>query len=362
MSAPDPRGRPVEGAPSRPGVLAAAMRDAIAAAELVRGTTSPNPPVGCVVLDREGRTAGVGATAPPGGPHAEVRALAQAGERARGGTAVVTLEPCAKQGRTPPCAEALLVAGIAEVHYAVADPHPAGAGGAAALRSAGVRTEQGLLADEVRRGPLRAWLHWVRTGRPHVTWKFAATLDGRSAAPDGTSRWISGAQSRAEVHRLRAVVDAIVAGTGTVLVDDPQLTAREPDGSRAARQPLRVVLGDRRIPASAKVLDDTAETVLVRGHDPAAALALLGERDVVDVLLEGGPTLAGSFLAARCVDRVLAFLAPALLGAGPAALAGTGVGTLDQILRLRVEEIGMSGPDVRVSAVPWTADPDVEEE
>jgi diaminohydroxyphosphoribosylaminopyrimidine deaminase/5-amino-6-(5-phosphoribosylamino)uracil reductase len=345
----------------RHAALAAAMHRAIAVAELVRGTTSPNPPVGCVVLDATGATAGVAATAPPGGPHAEVRALGQAGERARGGVAVVTLEPCAKHGRTPPCIDALLMAGIAEVHYAVADPHPAGAGGAEALRDAGVTVEQGLLADEVRRGPLRAWLHAVRTGRPHVTWKFAATLDGRVAAPDGTSRWISAPESRAEVHRLRGAVDAIVAGTGTVLTDDPQLTARDSSGT-AGRQPLRVVLGDRPLPADARVLDEAAETVLFPGHDPAAALAMLHGRDVVDVLLEGGPTLAGAFLAAGYVDRVLAYVAPALLGAGSAALAGTGVGTLDQILRLRLEEVGMSGPDIRISAVPQTAAPDAQEE
>lgn len=338
--------------PPRPVVLAAAMRRAMAVSELVRGVTSPNPPVGCVVLDASGATAGVGATDRPGGPHAEIRALDAAGDRARGGTAVVTLEPCARQGRTPPCTAALLAAGIAEVYYAVPDRHPGGAGGAEALRAAGVTVEEGLLAAEVRHGPLRAWLHRVRTGRPHVTWKFAATLDGRVSAPDGTSRWISAAPSRAEVHRLRAAMDAILVGTGTVLTDDPQLTAREPDGTLAARQPLRVVLGDRPIPADARVLDDAAETVLLPGHEPKAALDLLRERDAVDVLLEGGPTVAGAFLAAGCVDRVLAYVAPALLGAGPAALANTGVATLDQMQLLRVEEVAMSGPDIRISAVP----------
>ena len=336
----------------RRAVLAAAMRRAVAASEAVRGTTSPNPPVGCVVLDAGGATVGVGATAPPGGPHAEVVALREAGERARGGTAVVTLEPCAHHGRTPPCVDALLAAGIAEVHSAVPDPHPAGAGGAARLRAAGVSVHEGLLAELVRRGPLRAWLHSVDTGRPHVTWKYAATLDGRSAAADGTSRWISSPESRAEVHRLRSAVDAVLIGTGTVLADDPQLTARHPDGARQARQPLLVVVGNRAVPAGARVLDGAAETLLCRGHDPAAVLGQLHERGVVDVLLEGGPTLAGAFLTAGCVDRVLAYLAPALLGAGPAALATARVATLAQRLRLRVEEVGMSGPDIRISAVP----------
>nr|BFF04008.1 bifunctional diaminohydroxyphosphoribosylaminopyrimidine deaminase/5-amino-6-(5-phosphoribosylamino)uracil reductase RibD [Streptoalloteichus tenebrarius] len=296
----------------------AAMARAVAASEDARGTTSPNPPVGCVVLDARGEVAGVGATQPPGGPHAEVVALRAAGDRARGGTAFVTLEPCAHHGRTPPCVDALVAAGVARVVYAVADPNPKAAGGADALRAAGVRVESGLLAQEVERGPLRAWLHYARTGQPHVTWKYAATLDGRSAAADGTSRWISSAESRAEVHRLRRQVDAIVAGRGTVLADDPQLTARTPDGALADRQPLRVVVGVGDLPAGARVLDDSAETLHLRTRDVDEVLAALAERGVVDVLLEGGPRLAGAFLAAGRVRRVLAYLAPTLLGSGPA--------------------------------------------
>ncbi|MGP4015627.1 bifunctional diaminohydroxyphosphoribosylaminopyrimidine deaminase/5-amino-6-(5-phosphoribosylamino)uracil reductase RibD [Saccharopolyspora sp. 5N708] len=329
-----------------------AMRTAIAASEQVRGTTSPNPPVGCVVLDADGAVVGVGATEPPGGPHAEIVALRAAGDRAAGGTAVVTLEPCAHTGRTPPCAEALRAAGIARVVHAVSDPNPQAAGGAEVLRAAGVDVHSGLLADEVSGGPLRAWLHFIRTGRPHVTWKYAATLDGRSAAADGTSKWISSASSRAEVHRVRARMDAIIAGTGTVLADDPHLTARAPDGGLLPRQPLRVVVGDREIPPAAKVFDDAAETVQLPGGDPAAVLTALADRGIVDVLLEGGPRLAGAFVAAGCVDRVLAYLAPMLLGAGPAALGEAGVGSISRAWRLRVEETTMSGPDIRVSAVP----------
>ncbi|TDD84676.1 bifunctional diaminohydroxyphosphoribosylaminopyrimidine deaminase/5-amino-6-(5-phosphoribosylamino)uracil reductase RibD [Saccharopolyspora karakumensis] len=329
-----------------------AMRAAIAASERVRGTTSPNPPVGCVILDARGEVAGVGATSPPGGPHAEVNALREAGNRAEGGTAVVTLEPCAHTGRTPPCADALQAAGVVRVVHAAADPNPSASGGAEVLRAAGIDVHSGLLADEVAKGPLRAWLHFVHTGRPHVTWKYAATLDGRSAAADGTSKWISSAQSRAEVHRVRAAMDAIIAGTGTILADDAQLTARDPDGNLLDRQPLRVVIGDREIPPGARVLDDAAETLRLPGGDPAAALAELAGRGVVDVLLEGGPTLAGAFWEAGLVDRVLAYVAPALLGAGPAALGSAGVGSISQAWRLRIEETTMSGPDVRISAVP----------
>lgn len=333
-----------------------AMRLALALSEEVRGTTSPNPPVGAVVLGVDGTVVGRGATQPPGGPHAEVVALREAGERARGGTAVVTLEPCAHHGRTPPCTEALIAAGVARVHYAVADPNPPAAGGSAVLAEAGIEVEQGPRTTEAARGPLRAWLHFVRTGRPHVTWKYAATLDGRVAAADGTSRWISSAESRAEVHLLRTRIDAIMAGTGTVLADDPQLTARTPDGAPAARQPLRVVVGTTPIPPGARVFDAAAETVVYATHDVDAVLAGLAERGVVDVLLEGGPRLAGAFVRAGRVDRIVGYLAPALLGAGPSALGEAGVATITGMPRWAFEEVTMTGGDVRISAVRSSED------
>jgi diaminohydroxyphosphoribosylaminopyrimidine deaminase/5-amino-6-(5-phosphoribosylamino)uracil reductase len=331
---------------------ARAMRRAITLSETARGSTSPNPPVGAVIVGARGEVVGEGATQPPGGPHAEVMALRQAGEHARGATAFVTLEPCAHHGRTPPCAVALIAAGVAAVHYAVADPNPVAAGGAHTLRAAGIDVQRGLLAGDVELGPLRAWLHFARTGRPHVTWKYASTLDGRVAAADGTSRWISSPESRAEVHVLRGGIDAIMVGTGTVLADDPALTARAADGTLARHQPLRVVVGTGEIPAGARVLDGSAETVRVRSHDPDAVLALLAERGVVDLLLEGGPRLAGAFVGAGRVDRILAYLAPALLGSGPMALGDAGVSTITGVHRWSVERVTMSGGDVRVSAVP----------
>lgn len=322
-----------------------AMRRALAASAGVLGTTSPNPPVGAVVLDAAGQPVAVGATAPPGGPHAEVVALAEAGDRARGGTALVTLEPCRHTGRTGPCTQALLAAGIARVVVAVAEPTALAGGGADELRAAGVDVTVGLLADEVAAGPLRAWLGAQRAGRPYVTWKYAATLDGRSAAADGTSRWITGEPARADVHRLRAEVDAVVVGVGTVLADDPQLTVRPDPG----HQPLRVVL-DRsgRTPADARVHDGAAAT-LVLADPPAQALAALAERGVVSVLLEGGPTVAGAFLRAGLVDRVVGYVAPALLGAGPPALADAGVGTIKDAVRLRLEDVTRLGDDVRLT-------------
>jgi diaminohydroxyphosphoribosylaminopyrimidine deaminase/5-amino-6-(5-phosphoribosylamino)uracil reductase len=328
------------------------MEMAIAASELVRGTTSPNPPVGAVVLDADGVVVGVGATNPPGGPHAEVVALAEAGARARGGTAVVTLEPCAHHGRTPPCVDALLAASVAHVHFAVTDPNPKAAGGADRLRAAGVDVHGGLLADAVASGPLRAWLHSTVSGRPHVTWKYAMSMDGRVAAGDGTSRWISGATSRADVHALRRRVDAVVVGRGTVLADDPRLTARADDGTELPRQPLRVVVGMGDIPATSHILDSAAVTLHVRTRRPAQVLSALAERGVVDVLLEGGPTLAGAFLADGLVDRVLAYVAPILLGAGPVALGPAGVSTITEAHHFTLEEATMIGTDVRVSAVP----------
>src|SRR5215207_1755825 len=328
------------------------MRLAIEASEAVRGTTSPNPPVGCAIIDAGGELIAVGATEPPGGPHAEAVALRSAGTRAAGGTAVVTLEPCAHQGRTPPCAGALVAAGVVTVYYAVADPNPVAAGGADRLRAAGVAVHGGPFAGEVRRGPLRAWLHFARTGRPHVTWKLAATLDGRVAAADGTSRWITAAPARADVHKLRAKVDAVMVGTGTALTDDPALTVRDAAGRPAARQPLRVVVGRRELPASARLLDGSAPTLRLARDGPVAVLDALAERGVVDVILEGGPTLAAAFVAAGQVHRVLAYIAPALLGTGPVALGDAGVTTIAGAVRLLVEDVTLVGPDIRISAVP----------
>ncbi len=337
----------------------AAMRRALDLGHAALGRTSPNPPVGCVLLDASGDPVGEGSTSPAGGPHAEVVALAAAGRRAAGGTAVVTLEPCNHTGRTGPCSQALVAAGVARVVYAVPDPNPQAAGGAALLAAAGIEVAAGLLRDRAELGALEPWLGSVRSGRPFVTWKYAATLDGRVAAADGSSRWITGPAARADVHRLRAEVDAVVAGSGTVLADDPQLTVRGPDGTLADRQPLRVVI-DRghRVPADARVFDGSAGTVLLDSPDPAKALAALADRGVVSVLLEGGPTLAGAFVAAGCVDRVVGYLAPALLGGGPPALGDAGIRTIARTLRLRLDDVTPVGPDLRLTARPISHEED----
>ena len=326
-----------------------AMRSAIEQADQVKGRTYPNPPVGAVILDRDGQLVGVGGTETVGGPHAEVVALRQAGERALGGTAVVTLEPCAHQGRTPPCVDALVHAGVSTVVYAVADPNPVAAGGATRLAEAGVDAVGGVLAEEVSAGTLREWLHRQRTGRPHVTWKYAGSIDGRSAAADGSSQWITSPAARADVHRRRVAADAIVVGTGTVLADDPTLTARLPDGSLADRQPLRVVVGEREISVDSNVLNDDSHTMLIRTHDPHEVIRALADR--TDVLVEGGPTLAGAFLRAGVVDRILAYVAPILLGGPITVVDSVGVSTISQALRWKYDGVDRLGPDLLVSLV-----------
>lgn len=333
-----------------PAQISAAMALAVAQAQTVKGATYPNPPVGAVILAADGEVAGVGATEPAGGAHAEVIALRAAGDRAAGGTAVVTLEPCSHHGRTGPCVDALLAAGVAAVVYAVADPNPTAAGGARRLHAAGVAVTGGLCGAEVAAGPLREWLHKQRTGLPHVTWKFATSVDGRSAAADGSSQWITSEAARADLHRRRGAADAIVVGTGTVFTDNPTLTARLPGGAPAPQQPLRVVVGRREIPPESLVCNDDSPTMLLRTRDPHEVIRALTDR--TDVLLEGGPTLAGAFLRAGVVHRILAYVAPILLGGPVTAVDDVGVASIAHALRWRYDGVERIGPDLLLSMVP----------
>ncbi len=331
----------------------ALMQRALDAARL-GPQADPNPRVGCVVTDRDGRVVGVGHHRGAGTPHAEVDALTRAGTAAAGGTALVTLEPCDHTGRTGPCTRALRDAGIARVRYAVADPDPQAAGGAARLAADGLDVAQ--VTDPVVRADAESlnatWLHARRTGRPWVVWKTATTLDGRAAAPDGTSRWITGEAARADVHALRSRVGAILVGTGTALADDPALTVRDPGGAPAARQPLRVVAGLRPLPQGARLLDHSARTLAVATHDPSVVLDALMERGIHHVLLEGGPTLAAAFLRAGLVDEVVAYVAPALLGAGRGAVGDLGLTTIGRTLRLETTDVAVLDGDVRITARP----------
>ena len=345
----------------------AALRRAIELAGQGAGTALPNPVVGCVLLAPGGWTVGEGFHERPGSPHAEINALNAAGRWAQGATAVVTLEPCNHTGRTGPCSAALVAAGVRRVLVAVQDPWLTAAGGIGHLRSAGVEvvdlsdtmdpevSELVTAAEDVN----RIWLTATRLERPFVTWKAGMTIDGRVAAADGTSRWITSEQSRADVHALRSRVDTMMVGIGTVLADDPQLTVRDADGIVTGPQPLRVVIDSTgRTPSTARVLDNAAETVLGTVEqfgsdgngrvDLAAVLSLLYQRGQRHILLEGGPRLAAAFLDAGLVDEVLVYLAPTLLGAGRVGLEGGSVHTLADAHRARLMDVTHIGPDVRL--------------
>jgi len=325
----------------------AAMSRALDLAVSADAALGPNPRVGAVLLDPDGQIVGEGYHRGAGTPHAEVVALQAAGDRARRATVVVTLEPCSHTGRTGPCTAALVAAGVVRVVYAQADSSPIAAGGANQLRAAGLDVEGGVLEDEAA-AMNAAFTGAMANGRPFVTYKFAATLDGLIAAADGSSQWITGERARDDVQRLRSEVDAIMVGTGTVLADNPRLTVRapRPDGV----PPLRVAVGLRELPTSMHIFNDAAPTLLVQTHDPADVLATLRGRGVTHVLLEGGPTLAAAFFRAGLVDRVVAYLAPALLGSGRSAVSDFGIESLDDALRLTPADVTTIGDDIRVTA------------
>lgn len=322
-----------------------------------RGPRSRNPQVGAVLLSPSGEVLAEGWHRGAGTPHAEVDALSHlAGDAARGATAVVTLEPCNHTGRTGPCAEALIAAGVARVVFALPDPGDVEGGGGERLRAAGVDVASGLLADEAR-ALLEPWLTARTLGRPHVTVKWAQSLDGRAAAADGTSQWITGPLARADVHARRAQADAIVVGTGTLLTDDPALTARDDAGLRPT-QPIPVVIGRAQIPAGAALRRHPHDVLHYPTRDLAAVLADLHDRGLHRVFVEGGPTLASALLAAGLADRVLVYLAPTLLGGSRTALADIGVATISQQRRLAIEQIDRLGDDLLVVARPAPSAPE----
>lgn len=333
----------------------AAMRRALSLA--LHGPRGVNPQVGAVLLSADGDVLAEGWHRGAGTAHAEVDALSKlpAGA-ARGATAVVTLEPCNHTGRTGPCAEALLQAGVARVLYAVPDPNPESSGGAQRLRDAGVDVEAGLL-EVAGTDLLASWLTVQRLGRPHVTVKWAQSLDGRAAAADGTSQWITGPQARADVHRRRAEADVIVVGTGTVLADDPALTARRPDGTLHEQQPQPVVLGERPVPSGAALHRHPRPLRHLPGRELPAVLTDLREHGAHRVFVEGGPTIASAFLREGLVDEVLAYVAPTLIGSGAdgrdrPALQDLGVDSIDRQRRLEVSAVHPLGDDLLIVAHP----------
>lgn len=356
------------------------MRRALALAEQALGNTSPNPAVGAVLV-REGRVVGEGFTQPAGQAHAEVMALRQAGEQAEGAILYVTLEPCRHHGRTPPCTQAIIAAKVQEVHCSLVDPNPLVAGkGRAELEEAGIPVVVGEEAEASRRIN-EAYCKFITTGVPFVTAKFAASLDGKIATRTGDSRWITGEVARHQAHRLRAIADAVMVGVGTVQVDDPQLTARDAEGRPMPRQPLRIVVDSTGRTATSRRLFQEAGPTLVAGArisgervealnrvgaqvvqfptkggpvDLKALLAFLGQREITSVLVEGGGTLLGSFFDQGLVDKVVAFLAPLIIGGARAtpAVGGQGSGILAEALRLEDVRFERLGEDLMVVGYP----------
>ena len=354
------------------------MALALALAERALGRVSPNPAVGAVVV-KDGEVVGEGFTQPPGGDHAEIVALGRAGEWARGGTLYVTLEPCCHYGRTPPCTRAIIGAGIAEVHVATADVNPLVSGkGCRELEDAGIRVHRGAY-QAAARTLNEAYFRFFTAGRPMVTAKFAASLDGKIATRQWDSRWISGEQSRERAAYLRRINDAIMIGDGTLRADDSRLTVRGPDDKPVDRQPLRVIVGGRgQLPLGARFFGEPGEMLIALGREALpeerAALSRLGveflniptpegrvdlavliqelaRRNITSLLVEGGGTLLGALFDGGLVDKVVAFIAPVIIGgaAAPTAVAGEGVARISEALRLRRVSIETMGVDVMVS-------------
>jgi len=319
---------------------------------------NPNPRVGAVILNQAGEVLGEGWHRGAGTPHAEVAAMADAatnGHDVRGAILVVTLEPCNHQGFTGPCAVAIVNAGIAKVSYAVPDPGATSSGGAATLAANGVEVQQ--LPCPKAEKLVRIWAQAIKRGRPYVTLKLATTLDGKVAAADGTSKWITGPEARQNAHNYRSKVGAIAVTTGTVLADDPALTARNPDGSLAGHQPLAVVIGQREIPETAKIRTSPGGFVQFKTHDVEEVLAQLHQRGVRHLLVEGGPALVAAFLQAAAVDELHAYLAPKLLGSGKSAVGPFGINTISAAPEFQTVKTKRLGNDIFLSA---TIPPSVE--
>jgi diaminohydroxyphosphoribosylaminopyrimidine deaminase/5-amino-6-(5-phosphoribosylamino)uracil reductase len=356
------------------------MEQALSLARLALGQASPNPAVGAVVV-KKGTVVGQGYTQPPGSHHAEVLALKQAGKEAKGSVMYVTLEPCCHYGRTPPCSRAITSAGISEVHMAMLDPNPIVLGrGKDELEKEGVKTYLGEHEEQAREIN-EAYTKFITTGIPFITAKFAISLDGKIATRKGDSRWISSSESRKYVHNLRYIADAIMVGVNTVLADDPQLTTRccGGRGGTARKQPLRVIVdGEGRTPLTARLFKEPGETLLVLGRkatpeektaftkagaeivelpaakgmvDPEKLLEALGERNITSILVEGGGILFGSLFDQGLVDKVVAFIAPIIIGGAEArtAVAGSGVDRVADSLRLERVKVERFGDDLAVS-------------
>jgi diaminohydroxyphosphoribosylaminopyrimidine deaminase/5-amino-6-(5-phosphoribosylamino)uracil reductase len=306
------------------------------------GRTAPNPNVSAAIFGADGALISDGAHDPSTSPdHAEVIALKMAGSKARGATMVVSLEPCNHTGTTGPCVDAIIEAGISKVIYAVKDPNPIAAGGADRLKSSGIEVE--FIASHELEDIQGAWLHRITTGRPYFIWKVATTLDGRIAASDGTSQWISSEQSRSDVQALRSQSDAILIGTGTALADNPTLRPRI-DG---AKSPIRIVMGGRDLPADFNLNDGKSQTIFLKSHSVEDLLKALDYIPVNQVLVEAGPRLGSALMAAGLIDEVLLYQAPLVLGEGKSWLEGIGISTIADAQQLTLISTQAIGPDIK---------------
>lgn len=317
--------------------------------------TGINPQVGAVILNAAGEVIGEGYHKGSGTDHAEVVALkaALSGKEKLepGATAVVSLEPCNHTGKTGPCAVALIDAGVSKVVFASSDPGDQSSGGSETLRAAGVEVESGIFIERANQQS-RVWLTATKNKRPFVSLKWASSIDGRAAAQDGTSKWISGTESRADAHRRRSEVDAILIGTGTAIIDDPELTARKEDGSLYEHQPLRVVVGERELSSDLRLFNQNAETLTMKTQSIHGALSELYEKGIKHVLVEGGPTLASRFVQLDLVDEFVIYLAPKLLGGDKLAIGSIDVPGIEQAKVLEFTEVTKLGSDIQVIARP----------
>ena len=314
------------------------------------GKTGSNPIVGAVVVSPAGVIIGEGFH--KSGPHAEVVALEQAGQSAKGATLFVTLEPCNHQGKTGPCTEAIIKVGIAKVVYAVRDPNPLASGGAKALETAGIEVVFNGEVAEIAQSN-RAWLHKVKTNRPYFIWKIATTLDGRTAAIDGSSKWITGPESRAEVSQLRSESSAILIGTATAFADNPNLIPRDIETTRETN-PVRIVMGLREIPSDFNLNNDAAETIFLRSHDFSELLKLCVERDFSQVFVESGSELGTALLKAGLIDELVIFQAASLLGSGLSFIGDLGATNIKEKMDFLIRDVAQFGNDLKITLTKET--------
>ena len=320
----------------------AAYKHLAALALSVKGRTAPNPNVAAAIYSNDGTLIADGAHNRTLSPdHAEVVVLKKVGEAARGATIVLSLEPCNHTGSTGPCVDAIIEAGISKVIYAVADPNPIAAGGAERLKAAGIDVQ--LVESDLLRDVQSAWLHRIKTGRPYFIWKVAATLDGRIAAADGTSQWISRPESRHDVQIVRTQSDAILIGTGTALADNPTLRPR----IEGAPSPIRIVMGNRDLPTDFNLNDGKSQTIFLKSHSIEELLKALDYIPVNQVLIEAGSMLGSALFAAGIVDEVLLYQAPILLGSGKSWLEDIGVATITDAQKLTLISSEQIGPDLK---------------